>query len=151
MATALVKIDMHMVFHVKSTSKTIRKEDIGRVFEYIGGIIKSIGGIPMEIGGMPDHIHILASLPKTMSVAEFAKVVKAKSSLWIKSVDVYYSGFAWQEGYGAFSVSPTLLGKTVNYIRNQENHHKVRSFREECMVFADAYNIPFDEKHMFVD
>lgn len=151
MATALVKIDIHMVFHVKSTSKTIRKEDIERVFAYIGGIIKSLGSIPMEIGGMPDHIHILAPLPKTMSVAEFAKVVKAKSSLWLKTIDSYYSTFSWQEGYGAFSVSPTLIEKTANYIRSQQEHHKIRSFREECMKFAEAYNIPFDEKYMFVE
>ena len=105
----------------------------------------------MEIGGTTDHVHILFSLPKTMSIAECAKVIKAKSSLWIKKIDSYYSVFSWQEGYGAFSVSPTLLEKTKSYIHNQETHHDKRSFREECMIFAQAYNIPFDEKYMFVE
>jgi len=146
-----VKIDIHLIFHVKSTSKVIRQEECTRLYEYIGGIIKSLGGIPMEIGGMPDHVHILSSLPKTMAVAEFAKVIKAKSSLWIKTIDSYYSMFSWQEGYGAFSVSPTLLEKTRAYIRNQETHHAKRSFREETKMFAQAYNIPFDEKYMFVE
>ncbi len=151
MATALVKIDVHLVFHVKSTLKTIRKEDKTRLYEYIGGIIKSMGGIPMGIGGTEDHVHILFSLPKSSSIAECAKVIKSKSSLWIKTIDTYYSMFSWQEGYGAFSVSPTLLDKTRAYIQNQESHHIKRTFREECMMFAKAYNVEFDEKYMFVE
>ncbi len=81
MANTLVKIDVHLVFHVKSTGIRMRKEDLPRVFAYIGGIINKIHGLPIEIGGMPNHVHILTSLPKTMSLADFVRIIKAESSL----------------------------------------------------------------------
>ena len=151
MASALVKIDVHLIFHVKSTGIRIRVEDLERVFQYIGGVIKGIGGMPIAVGGMPDHLHILTSLPKTMSLAEFVKSVKADSSKWMKSLDVSYRDFMWQEGYGAFSVSPSLVDKTVNYIRGQSEHHKKRTFQEEYKLFLDAYGIQYDERYAFGD
>ena len=151
MASTLVKIDVHLIFHVKSTSVKIRSEDLGRVFAYIGGIIKGVGGLPVEIGGMPDHIHILTSLPKTMSLSDFVKAIKADSSKWMKSLGVVYKEFAWQEGYGAFSVSPSLADKTVRYIRTQEEHHKKRTFQEEYKLFLEVYGIQYDERFAFCD
>ena len=151
MASTLVKIDVHLIFHVKSTSVKMRSEDLGRVFAYIGGIIKGVGGLPVEIGGMPDHIHILTSLPKTMSLSDFVRTIKADSSKWMKSLDTVYKDFAWQEGYGAFSVSPSLTDKTVNYIRTQEEHHKKRTFQEEYKLFLEAYGIQYDERFAFSD
>ena len=151
MASTLVKIDVHLIFHVKSTGTRMRTEDLERIFPYIGGIIKGIGGLPIAVGGMPDHIHILTSFPKTMSLAEFVKNVKADSSKWMKSLDAYYGKFAWQEGYGAFSVSPSLVDKTIHYIRNQSEHHKKRTFQEEYKLFLDAYGIQYDERYAFGD
>ena len=127
MASTLVKINVHLVFHVKSTGIRMREEDLERVFSYLGGIIRNIGGIPIQIGGMPDHIHILSSLPKTLSLADFVRMIKADSSKWIKTLDDYYLSFAWQEGYGAFSVSPSQLKNTINYILQQQEHHKKRT------------------------
>jgi len=151
MASTLVKIDIHLIFHVKSTSVKMLTEDLPRIFAYIGGIIKGIGGLPIEIGGMPDHVHILTSLPKTMSLADFVRAVKADSSKWIKSLDPSYKTFAWQEGYGAFSVSPSLIDKTVNYIRGQAEHLKKRTFQEEYRLFLEAYGITYDERYAFDD
>jgi REP element-mobilizing transposase RayT len=151
MASTLVKIDIHLIFHVKSTSVKMRTEDLPRIFAYIGGIIKGLGGLPIEIGGMPDHMHILTSLPKTMSLAEFVRAVKADSSKWMKQLDPSYNTFAWQEGYGAFSVSPSLIDKTVKYIRGQAEHHKKRTFQEEYRLFLEAYGIEYDERYAFGD
>ena len=151
MASTLVKIDVHLIFHVKSTSVKMRSEDLGRVFAYIGGIIKGVDGLPVEIGGMPDHIHILTSLPKAMSLSDFVRTIKADSSKWIKSLGTVYKDFAWQEGYGAFSVSPSLTDKTANYIRTQEEHHKKRTFQEEYKLFLEAYGIQYDEQFAFSD
>ena len=151
MASTLVKIDVHLIFHVKSTGIMMREEDLPRIFAYISGIIKGIGGIPIEVGGRPDHVHILTSLPQTIALAEFVRAVKADSSKWIKGVDGQYKRFAWQEGYGAFSVSPSLTRKTVNYIRNQAEHHRKRSFQEEYRLFLDAYEIQYDERYAFGD
>ncbi len=80
MASSLVKIDIHLVFHVKSTGIPMRKEDLPRIFQYIGGVIKGMDGIPIVVGGIEDHIHILASLPKTMALTDFVRNIKANSS-----------------------------------------------------------------------
>ena len=151
MASSLVKIDIHLIFHVKSTGVTMRENDLPRIFQYIVGIIREMNAIPMEIGGMKDHVHIFTSLPKTVALTDFVRDIKANSSRWIKQIDHYYAPFAWQDGYGAFSVSPSLSEKTVNYIRNQKEHHRKRSFREEYKLFLDAYGIDYDEKYAFSD
>ena len=151
MASTLVKIDVHLIFHVKNTCMMMREEDLPRIFTYIGGIINGIGGIPIEVGGRPDHVHILTSLPKTMALAEFVRTIKADSSKWMKGMDGRYEWFAWQEGYGAFSVSPSITAKTVDYIRSQAEHHRKRSFQEEYRLFLEAYGIKYDERYAFVD
>ena len=151
MASTLVKVDIHLIFHVKSMGIMLRSDDLERIFAYIGGIIKGIGGLPIEIGGMPDHLHILTSMPKAMALSDFVRTIKAESSKWIKTIDSCYEQFAWQEGYGAFSVSPSLTNKTVQYIRSQAEHHKKRTFQEEYKLFLDAYDIQYDERYAFVD
>jgi len=141
MPNSLVKINVHLVFHVKYNGVTIAHDDLPRTFEYIGGIVRSLGGMSFIIGGRPDHIHALISVPPTMALADFVRTVKAKSSRWIKGIAPKYSSFAWQEGYGAFSVSPSSLPKVVSYITNQEEHHRYKSMNEEMEMFVKAYNI----------
>ena len=128
-----------------------RDEDLPQIFRYIGGIINDLGGIPIEIGGTTNHVHILTSLPKSMALIDFVREIKAFSSKWLKQLDDHYMPFAWQDGYGAFSVSPSLLDKTVQYIRKQEEHHKTRSFNEEYRLFLEAYGIDYDERYAFGD
>lgn len=140
-----------MIFHIKISSVKIKEDDLNRVFAYIGGIIKGAHGIPIEIGGRPDHIHILTTLPKTMALSEFVRTIKSNSSKWMKELDARYKMFEWQDGYGAFSVSSTLMDKTVNYIRGQEEHHVKRSAKEEYRMFLDAYNVEYDERYLVDD
>lgn len=149
MANTLVKIYLHIVFHVKDSKSLIREEDLPTVFKYIGGVISGHGGIPLKIGGINSHVHILTTLPKTMALPDFVREIKAKSSKWIKSVAKCYSWFMWQEGYGAFSVSPSLLTKTEKYIENQPKHHQTQTYIEECKQFLKAYKIDYDEKYAF--
>ena len=148
MANTYTKLNIHIVFHVKSTGITIRQKDLGQVFAYIGGIIRNVGGYPITVGGITNHIHILATMPKTMSVAEFVQKIKANSSKWIKTIDEYYETFAWQEGYGAFCVSPSLLKKTIHYIETQEQHHHEVSVRDEFIQFLKENGIEFDERYL---
>ncbi len=148
MANTYTKLNIHIVFHVKSTGITIRKEDLGQVFAYIGGIIQNVGGYPITVGGITNHIHILATMPKTMSVSEFVQKIKANSSKWIKTIDRYYEDFSWQEGYGAFCVSPSLLKKTIRYIETQEQHHHEVSVRDEFIQFLKENGIEFDERYL---
>ena len=151
MGSSLTKIDIHLVFHIKSTGIPMRKEDLPRIFQYLGGIIKGMNGIPLEIGGVTNHIHILTSLPKNIALTDFVRNIKANSSKWIKQIDPYYLKFSWQDGYGAFSVSPSLLEKTINYIRRQEEHHHKLTFEEEYKIFLEQYGIQYDEKYAFND
>ncbi len=151
MANTMVKNYMHLIFHIKSTSVQMQQSDLPRIFAYIGGIIKDLGGIPFIVGGMPDHVHLLATLPKNMTLIDLARITKSKSSKWIKTLSPYYSTFAWQDGYGAFSVSPSILEKTVEYIKNQECHHQRKSFQDEYKAILKAYHIPYDERYLFND
>ena len=148
MANTFTKLNIHIVFHVKSTSVFIRAKELPLVFAYIGGVINNIGGYPITVGGVDNHIHILATMPKTMSVSDFVKTIKANSSRWIKTLDKYYEDFAWQEGYGAFCVSPSLLKKTIRYIETQEEHHHKESVHAEFIRFLQENGIEFDERYL---
>ena len=148
MANTYTKLNIHVVFHAKSTGICIKNEDLPQVFAYIGGVIRNIGGYPITVGGIENHIHILATMPKTMSVSEFVQKIKANSSRWIKTLDKYYESFAWQEGYGAFCVSPSLLKKTIRYIETQEQHHHEVSVRDEFIQFLKENGIEFDERYL---
>ena len=129
----------------------MRDKDLNRVFEYIGGIIRTEGAIPFAVGGVCDHIHILTTLPKTVAMSDFVRAIKAKSSKWLKKVDVYYEFFQWQEGYGAFSVSPSLMERTTNYIFTQAEHHETKTYHDEYGEMLKAYGIDYDEYYAFRD
>ena len=150
MASTLVKIDIHLIFHVKSTGVKMRKEDLPRIFAYIGGLIREMDGIPIAIGGIGNHVHILTTLPKTIALVDFVRNIKAYSSKWVKTLDEqYYDGFAWQRGYGAFSVDYRYLDQTANYIRNQAAHHHRTEWREEYQKLLDEAGIEYDERYAF--
>ena len=151
MASTLVKLYVHIIFHVKTTSPKLRGDDLDRVFQYIGGIVRGMDGIPLAVGGMNDHVHILTTLPKQTTLSDFVRNIKSESSRWIKDVYKAYNGFSWQNGYGAFSVSSSAIDKTVEYIGSQAEHHRKRTFREEYKMFLEAYGIEFDERYAFAD
>ena len=151
MANSMVKNDLHIIFHIKSTSVQMQSGDLPKIFAYIGGILKELGSAPMIVGGISDHIHILSNLPKDIKLCDFIRTIKAKSSRWIKSLSPFYAKFAWQDGYGAFSVSPSLVDKTINYIKDQDLHHQTKSFQDEYRAFLKAYKLPYDERYLFND
>ncbi len=151
MGSSLVKIDVHLIFHIKKASSRLKHDDFERIWLYIGGIIRNIGGVVIQIGGVSDHIHILSSLPKIMSIADFVRTIKIDSTKWIKTIDDKYQSFAWQNGYGAFSVSPTNIPKVMEYIKKQPEHHRIKTFEEEYRTILDAYGIVYDERYIFND
>ena len=119
MGNSLINVRLHIIFHVKSTGCEMRSEHLPRIFRFIGGIIRAMGGKAYTIGGMPDHVHILTSLPVTVSLAAFVRNIKSNSSRWIKGLEMCYKRFSWQEGYGAFSVSESMKEAVIAYIDNQ--------------------------------
>ncbi|MCD8179656.1 MAG: transposase [Tannerellaceae bacterium] len=149
MSHSLTKLYTHIIFHIKDISSPIRKSDTYRLYSYIGAILNKNESIPIQIGGTTDHIHILCVVSKNISLAKLVEEIKRNSSRWIKTVDPFYCRFAWQSGYGAFSVSPSVHSKTVKYIKNQEQHHRKMSFREEYILFLKEYEIEYNEKYLW--
>jgi REP element-mobilizing transposase RayT len=151
MSQSLSKIYLHIVFHIKRTSVKIRKDEKDELYSYIGAIIKDNDSIPILINGVENHVHILCIMSKNIALAKLLEEIKRHSSRWIKTKGSYYSRFAWQGGYGGFSVSPSLHDITKNYIENQEEHHKKMSFEEEYLMFLKEYGIDYDENYLWTD
>ncbi|MCD7931490.1 MAG: transposase [Tannerellaceae bacterium] len=151
MAHSLTKLYTHIIFHIKDINSPIRASEFNSLYNYIGVILKDNGSIPIQIGGTHDHIHILCAASKNISLAKLVEEIKRHSSRWIKTLDSFYRCFAWQTGYGAFSVSPSICNKTIDYIKNQEQHHKKMTFKEEYILFLKEYGIDYNEKYLWVD
>lgn len=151
MAQSLSKLYVHLVFHIKSTSPGIRETDFDRVHNYIGQLVNTTGCTDIRVGGVSDHVHILFLLSKDASLSQVVEAVKRNSSRWLKSVDPHYRTFAWQNGYGAFSVSQSLVDKKLEYIGRQAEHHKKMSFAEEYRKFLQLYHVQYDEAYVFRD
>jgi len=147
MGQSLSKMFIHIIFHIKENSVKIRREDKNSLHAYMGSIVKDRDSIPIRINGVDDHVHILCVMSKNISLAKLVEEIKKHSSRWIKTKNSHYSKFAWQGGYGAFSVSSSLHDKTNDYIENQEKHHAKISFKEEYMMFLKEYQIDFNEKN----
>jgi len=122
------------------------REDL---YSYIGGIMRNKNARLISAGAMFDHVHLYASLPSTISIADFVNAVKSNSSRWIHESYSRFRGFAWQEGYGAFSVSKSEEGKVVKYISNQEEHHRKRTFKEELVGLLDKHGIVYDKRYIW--
>ncbi len=151
MSQSLTKIYVHIVFHVKSQSLTINPTHKHLLYSYIRTVISDRDSVPIEINGTADHIHILCLLSKNIALSKLVEDIKRHSSRWIKTLDGKYSKFAWQGGYAAFSVSQSVLEKTINYIKNQEEHHRKRSYKEEVMLFLKEYGMEYNEDYFFSD
>lgn len=119
------------------------------LFAQVGGIMKNKKARLLGAGGMYDHIHLYASLPSTLSLADFVNAVKANSSRWIHQNYRNARGFAWQEGYGAFSVSKSDEKRVIAYVRNQEKHHQKRTFQEEFVTLLDRHEIEYDVRYLW--
>lgn len=151
MAQSLSKLYVHLIFHSKNTSVSIRNEDKDDLYAYMGSIIKDNQSIPILINGTKDHIHILCVLYKNIALAKLTEEIKRRSNRWIKTVRQNYNQFAWQGGYAGFSVSQSLHEKTKQYIFLQEEHHKKMTFNEELILFLKEYGIEYDERYLWTD
>ena len=140
MAQSLCKIYLHIVFHIKTTSPTIVDENLERVHSYIGQLVNKTGCQVIRVGGTSDHVHIVCLLSRNETVSHLVEEVKRNSSRWIKTLDIQYKNFSWQGGYAAFSVSQSVVDKTVAYVNNQREHHKKVSFRDEYIQFLKIHH-----------
>ena len=139
----------HCVFSTKERRPHIRREIRDRLWPYLGGIAKQNNMMPVEIGGVEDHVHLLLSLPATMPVAKAMQLVKGGSSKWIHETFPDQRAFAWQEKYGAFSVSASQVNTVRRYIENQETHHRKLSFQDEFVALLEKHEVDYNAQYLW--
>jgi len=140
MAHTYASVYIHCVFSTKERRPLIPATRASELYAYLGGIARGEGLTLIAAGGTANHIHLLFVLPATCTLAHAVQKLKGSSSRWLGS------GFSWQEGYGAFSVSPSQLDVVKHYIQNQEEHHRKRDFEQEFTTLLRSCGIDFDER-----
>ena len=140
---------IHVVFSTKGRRNFITPHLQQRLWPYIRGIARENGMKALAIGGTENHLHGLVSMPATVPVAKAMQLIKGGSSKWIRDIFPTQESFEWQQGYGAFSVSASQIGRTIQYIRNQPQHHQSQTFQEEFVAFLNAHGIDYDPRHVF--
>ena len=138
----------HLVFATKNRMPLITPDLRGPLYGYINGIVENHGGRLIEAGGMPDHLHLLAGFRPRYSVSEMLKEIKGSSSRWVNDRAEQEQAFAWQEGYGAFTVSESQVPQVREYIRHQERHHRNRSSAQELAILLRRHGIDFAESDL---
>jgi REP element-mobilizing transposase RayT len=133
------------VFATKLREPLLKREVRERLWPYLGGIARENGMKAMAVGGVADHVHILLSLPATLSLSKAMQLLKGNSSNWIHETFSTLHQFSWQEGYGGFSIGISGVDETCAYIRDQEEHHRTRTYREEVIMFLQRHGLHFDD------
>jgi putative transposase len=149
MAHTFCSLNVHCIFSTKDRVPVLGAEVRERLWPYMGGIARQNGIRPACIGGVADHVHLLLSLPTTIAVAKAIQLIKGGSSAWIHDTFRQLPNFAWQEGYGAFNVSVSHLSETVEYIKNQAEHYRTRTFQEEYLEFLKKHNPQLEDKYLW--
>ncbi len=147
MASTYLSLHYHLVFSTKAREPMIATEWRARLHDYLGGTICGLGGFPEGIGGVADHVHLLVGLKATHRLADVMRELKKASSTWAHD-EIGLRSFAWQEGYAAFTVSATSRDAVRHYIANQEEHHRIKSFREELVEMLRKAGIEYDPKYL---
>ena len=149
MSQSLSKMYIHIVFHTKYNQDLIKTDVENELYAYLGGILKENKSVPIAINGIEDHVHILCIMSKNIALADLLEELKRNSSRWIKTKGADYSDFAWQGGYGGFSVSQSKVDVVKRYIENQKEHHKTETFKEEYIRFLKEYGIDYNEDYLW--
>ena len=146
---SLSSVLIHIIFSTKMRLPLIQPEIMPDLYSYMAGIAKEQDSFVHEIGGVEDHVHLLVSLPRTLPLSKLVEEIKKGSSKWIKTKGNLYSNFAWQNGYGAFSIGRSTFDSLRKYIQNQKKHHQKVSFQDEYRSILNKYAIEFNEKYVW--
>ena len=149
MANTYTQFNIHAVFSVKGRLNLITDKFRDRLHEYIYGILKNNGQYPLAVNGYKDHVHIFFELHPKANIANIISIVKSNSTKWINDNGFVIGKFAWQEGYAGFSYSKSQREKVINYIINQELHHRNKTFKEEYLELLQKFNIDYNETYLF--
>jgi putative transposase len=149
MGSTLTNLLYHIVFSTKNRSPSLSGELQSHLYQYIGGIIREKRGYLLEAGGTADHLHLLARFPPTISISEMQQNIKGSSSGWVNREHKTDAHFGWQDGYAAFSVSPSKVPAVSRYIKNQEAHHRRTTFKVELIKLLEKHEVEYDERYVF--
>jgi REP element-mobilizing transposase RayT len=147
MPSTFLALHYHIVFSTKDRVPLIDESWRGRLHEYLGGTVSGLGGFAQGVGGVADHVHLLVGLKATHCFGDFMRELKKGSSVWVHE-EIQCREFAWQEGYGAFTVSPTARPQVQKYIANQAEHHRVKTFREELVEFLKKAGVKYEDRYL---
>jgi putative transposase len=150
MPQSLSKILVHTVFSTKDRRHFLRSQPLrDELHRYLGGILSNRDCQSIIVGGVEDHVHLLCALSRTCTAAEMVKEAKRSSSLWLKTKGADLHDFAWQNGYGVFSIGHSQIESVRKYISEQEEHHRKVSFQDELRQLLKRYEIEFDERYVW--
>ncbi|HAY3564382.1 TPA: IS200/IS605 family transposase [Elizabethkingia meningoseptica] len=149
MAGTFSQIYIQYVFTVKGRQNLLRKPWREEVFKYIAGIIKEKGQKSIIVNGVADHVHVFVGLKPSMNISDLVRDIKNNSSKFINEQNWVTGKFCWQEGYGVFSYAHSQIDSVYQYILNQEEHHRTKTFKEEYLYFLKKFEIEYDEKYLF--
>jgi len=149
MANTYTALHYHVVFSTKNREPWITTEHEQRIWSYLGGIARENDIKPLMIGGIENHVHLLLGIPAALAVSKAVQMIKGGSSAWIKEMLPGMKGFGWQDGYGAFTVSKSLVPEVTRYVSEQRQHHQGRTFEQEYRSLLERHEIKFDERYMF--
>jgi REP element-mobilizing transposase RayT len=149
MANTYTQIHLHTIFAVQNRKSLIQDSFKDRLYKYITGIVQQNNHKVIIINGMPDHLHLVIGMRPSQSLSNLMQDIKGGSSKWINEKKLVHGKFQWQESYAAFSYNKSLLPKLIDYVKNQEVHHKKKTFIEEYKEFLDAFDVEYDERYIF--
>ena len=149
MANTFTSLHYHVIFSTKNREPAIDQKIEQRVWSYLGGIARENDMKALLVGGIENHIHLLLGIPASLSVSQALKLIKGGSSGWMKETFPGLSGFGWQDGYAAFTVSKSQVPEIEEYIRGQRKHHCVKTFEDEYRTFLEKHEIDYKEEYVF--
>lgn len=149
MSQSYCNLIYHLVFSTKNRQAWLKNGIRTRTNEYLGGAVRGEGGVALVVGGTTDHVHILSRLRQDKPISDVLRQIKSNSSGWIHRTFPEARQFAWQDGYGAFTVSPSQVEKVRHYILDQADHYKRVSFEEEFIALLKAHGIEYDERYLW--
>jgi putative transposase len=149
MANTYTSLHFHFIFSTKNRERWITPEIEDRIWSFLGGIARKNKIHPLQIGGIDDHVHVLVGAPPTLAPSNIVQLIKGGSSAWIHETFPHLKDFAWQDGFGGFTVSKSNIPDVATYIRSQREHHRTRSFQEEYLAFLKKHEVDFNEKYVF--
>lgn len=149
MAQSLSNVSLHVVFSTKQRRPWLETYVDEELHKYLATICKTLGCPSHAVGGADDHVHVACSLSRTVTISKLVQELKQDSSKWIKTKGERLADFAWQNGYGAFSVGQSQLPDLRNYIANQREHHRRVSFQDEYRRICEKYGVTIDERYVW--